>query len=974
MSLRAGALTGLLNQPSAQVINGSLKFEKGSSQSLSRTPSSASNRKTYTISYWIKRTIPVAKFSPTTASVFGVEGGSSWFDLSYYTVDEIQFVTNAGVGDQGMRTESQHRDFSNFAHICAVVDTTLATTNDRMRVYVNGVLQKQVIPSGMPSASQDTHVNNTNAHHIGRDGRTSSIRYGDHYLSQFYLIDGLALGPGYFGFTDPLTGTWRPKRFRAEGTTLNDGTTWSSNVTGANNPANAFDGSLSSNMDSNGSAGTPIVLTATFKNVTSFRYYTSNGSAHDVSFNGGPTYRDSAASGWRTIPAHLVPSTITSISWIHSNQPSAYVIVEAIEINGEILRDTTTTNLAFGTNGFYLPMDNQDDFEKDKSGNGNHFTKNNFSGTSNDPDVVKDSPSGAVFGGRAQTGITTTSSAPSNYATLNPVNLHNTADTLSDGNLKLTGSGSGAGHFARSTLAMSTGKYFMEVTWISTTKNFCGIQGSGDINYNNSYVYISNGKASNANGSSEGGSYGDSWGNDDVIGIAYDADAKTLTFYKNGVSQGVAFTNITGTYSQQTNPGSYTFFFGNWDNQNCTFEANFGQKPFKYAPPQGYLPVNSASLRADAVIPRPDQYVGVTTYVGQITDTSSQTVRGINFESDMVWIKRRDGSNSHQLVDSVRGTGKWIEPSGTNVESSSNTNGVLTAINSNGFTLTGGSSNGNLCCEDGFDYVAWCWKAGGSKGTFNVDDVGYATAAAAGITDGDAALTGASVGTKQGFSIVKWTTTTTGQSFSHALPKAPDFILAKSLNGAHSWRAWHKNLTSGSNLLLDTNQAESSYDDDIASVTSTVVNVVGGGPGSTNGPNIAYCWHDVPGFQKFGSYQNKDSSNGGFVELGFKPAVLIFKCTRNISSSSGAGDWIIRDTVRNPYNDPNDGNTLVVNVVNGEDAYYGATQVAIDILSNGFKIRHPNSSPGGDPGRLYTYAAWAEAPVGNLFGGQSTAR
>ena len=86
--------------------------------------------------------------------------------------------------------------------------------------------------------------------------------------------------------------------------------------------------------------------------------------------------------------------------------------IRALEIDGVIVTNSTTTNLDFGTNGFYLPMDNEDDFEKDKSGKGNDFTRNNFSGTSVSPDVVKDSPSGAVFGGRGQTGITTTSSAP----------------------------------------------------------------------------------------------------------------------------------------------------------------------------------------------------------------------------------------------------------------------------------------------------------------------------------------------------------------------------------------------------------------------------------------------------------------------------------------------------------------------------------------------------------------------------------
>ena len=80
------------------------------------------------------------------------------------------------------------------------------------------------------------------------------------------------------------------------------------------------------------------------------------------------------------------------------------------------------------------------------------------------------------------------------------------------------------------------------------------------------------------------------------------------------------------------------------------------------------------------------------------------------------------------------------------------------------------------------------------------------------------------------------------------------------------------------------------------------------------------------------------------------------------------------DTTRNPTNNPSDNNTLVLNVSNAEDDYYSAGQAAVDILSNGFKIRHPNSSPGGDPGRLYIYAAWAEAPAVNLYGGQSNAR
>ena len=109
------------------------------------------------------------------------------------------------------------------------------------------------------------------------------------------------------------------------------------------------------------------------------------------------------------------------------------IYVGGFIIDGVIVKDSTTTTVDFGTNGFYLPMDNQDDFEKDKSGKGNDWTKNNFSGTFIDPDVRKDSPSGAVSGGRAQTGITTTSSAPANYATFNPLIVPTGGDSQGSG-------------------------------------------------------------------------------------------------------------------------------------------------------------------------------------------------------------------------------------------------------------------------------------------------------------------------------------------------------------------------------------------------------------------------------------------------------------------------------------------------------------------------------------------------------------
>ena len=196
---------------------------------------------------------------------------------------------------------------------------------------------------------------------------------------------------------------------------------------------------------------------------------------------------------------------------------------------------------------------------------------------------------------------------------------------------------------------------------------------------------------------------------------------------------------------------------------------------------------------------------------------------------------------------------------------------------------------------------------------------------------------------------------------------APDFIIAKSLTGAHSWRVFHKDLTAGQNLLLDTDQAPSSYTDDLASVTSTVVNVDGGGPGATFGPNIAYCWHNVPGLQKFGSYTGNNLTDGVFIELGFRPALMIFKRT------GSTGNWIIIDNKRryefNPVDEYlfSDLTSFAYNPTNG-----GPSGGIADFLSNGVKLRE--NSAGTNEADTYIYAAWAEAPAFNLYGAQSNAR
>ena len=190
------------------------------------------------------------------------------------------------------------------------------------------------------------------------------------------------------------------------------------------------------------------------------------------------------------------------------------------------------------------------------------------------------------------------------------------------------------------------------------------------------------------------------------------------------------------------------------------------------------------------------------------------------------------------------------------------------------------------------------WKF---KNTFNVDDVGYASAAAAGLTGGSRTITGASVGTKQGFSIIQYTgNATTPETIAHGLLKAPQFIIGKNIGQDIAWSVYTTAVTGANSLQLNSNGTPTGGTGIWGNTepTSSVFTV--GNDGNMNGDNktmIAYCWHDVPGLQKFGIYEGSGNiDTGPFVELGFKPALLIVK---NIDDTE---NWYIYDTKRSPSN------------------------------------------------------------------------
>jgi len=812
-NIRAG-FHGTVGQSSAQVIEGSLKFDKDTNHYLSWTPSSDGDRNNWTISCWIKR----GKIGTANQRMF--ESGST---AIRFGGDVFQWIDGSS-GNNGENTPAAKIRDPGWYHLVFAWDSSAGVLGNR--IYVNGVELQYVQTGGGNPSGNSAWNTGSQVHTIGRNAGNTG-RYYDGMMSQCYFVDGQTLGPVGFGFTDPLTNTWRPKKY----------------------------------------TGT------------------------------------------------------------------------------------------FGTNGFWLPMDNQDDFEKDKSGNGNHWTKNNFSGTFNNPDVLKDSPSGVVFGGPPTTGITTTSSTAANYATLNlldPRGLSN-GPTFSEGNLRI---GSSSSYDITSTIGADSGKWYWEVEMIDVGTTICGIidlhnNRSSQFSMTSPTVYYATTRMNGTREGNQSGGTNFTYTDGDIVAWALDVDNLKLYGYKNGSLQSTA--TIT-----QTDITWSPYVYGE---STTDHRFNFGQKPFRYAPPQGFLPLNSASVRPETVIPRSNQYVGIVTYAGTSASTATVTSENIKFTPDFVWCKYRDGTEGYAVYDSVRG-GEQLLRTNTKEKDTAGANNLKTFI-PGGFTT---GNNGHVY-YNGYDYVSWLWKAGGNKNTFNVDNVGYSTYTdASGLSDGTIKINAASVGTKQGFSIIGYTgTDNTSDTFSHGLSQKPDFAIFKNRSeDGHDWIVYHSSegATKRCKLnLTDAFDAQTSQFNDTEPTSSLFTIGTYDNINKLNNEYISYIWHDVPGLQKFGSYNGNNNADGSFVELGFKPAIVLIKRTNN------SDNWLLYDGNRRPFN------------VNSRylrpDSHLGentgdAAGTGLDLLSNGFKLRSDSSA--NNASENYVYAAWAEAPASNLFGGQSNAR
>ena len=311
----------------------------------------------------------------------------------------------------------------------------------------------------------------------------------------------------------------------------------------------------------------------------------------------------------------------------------------------------------------------------------------------------------------------------------------------------------------------------------------------------------------------------------------------------------------------------------------------------------------------------------------------TQSITGVGFQPDWVWLKSRSVADSPILFDAVRGVTKRLMTNSTGAESTEAQE--VQSFDSDGFTV-GSSDNAN---RSGATMVGWNWKAGG-----------------AGSSNSDGSVTSTvSVSTTSGFSIVKYTGTgSAGATIGHGLGAVPAQIVVKGINRAESWEVYNQNLepSNASYMRWDSTQASagSAYWNSTSPTSSVFTLNSAGGVNATGIEYVAYCFAEIKGYSKFGDYKGNGNADGPFIYTGFKPAYVMIR-----NRANGSDDWQIFDNKRANTFNPAD-KILQTNLSDAEGTS------AIDLLSNGFKIRASSGFMNRN-GEDLIYMSFAEAPL-----------
>ena len=942
-----GGVTGLVSH--------SMRLSDDRIGYLYRTPSSAGNGNNWTFSAWIK-------YDPESNNFIFGSGQQSTNDgvYSWARIENSKFTYRQWVG--GVLTyfvsDPVFRDPSAWYHLVMAYDSPNATADDRFKVYINGEQITTWETRTNPGQNVSSWINSTKRHQIGLpyDGGSelttqAGVAY-DGMMADIYLIDGQTLSPTAFAETDSTYGHWTPIAYTGTyGTNgfhidMGENSYVGYDSSGSNNHYTAYkvfknwvngtssgtawgivgDGIEQQTAPTNGVApsdkyylGGGLNGTLTFypsikaKTSIEFYAYTDGATGATVSADGGTAINitGGGANSWNFTYHNLNVTELSQLSIVG-------VVGGTFQVGG------------FRVDGVWYPV--------------GHY--------SHKVDIITDSPT--ANGLDDGTGGTFSS----NYAILNT--LDQTGDLnnqviVKDGGYGMRKSSTGNTH-VRSSIAITTGKFYWEVKTTAATPDFHyglyaeartsagGQFGELGTNYLGSsaetYGYWPHNTASGTSGYWRNGSSNlltnlPQLEQNQILMFAYDYDNGKFWMGINGVwfnnGSGVG-DPTTGTFPLPVNTslpidGTPVYpTFMHWNTEKAY--VNFGQQPFVYQAPTGFKCLCADNMTID--VDKPTDYFAATKYTG--SGTTPQTIT-TGFTPAMVWIKETNGFHG-AFVDTIRGAYNTISTSRVDIAEDAGTAGV------SGFPTGGFSLNG-----DGFYYVnrssetyfSWAWKGGTAGGTANNAGT-RASTVSANLTSG--------------FSVVTYNSGASGDSIGHGTGKTPAMIWVKNRTGTNlDWMVWTRDYGSAEVINLNNTAARSTSGSNtfITNVNSSTFTI--GSSGIVTGNCVAYVFSDVPGFCKVGYYRGNLNNDGAFVNTGFRPSMIIYR-------REGGQWWFQFDKNTYPLN--NNGTSITPafapNLQNGLFTANSAT----DIVSNGFKFRTGDNA--SNDTAEFLYIAMAEFP------------
>ena len=817
------------------LIQNSLRFDKESSSTLTRSITTTGSQTKFTLSCWVK---PSHDYDYTY-----LIGVSSSFSLYWTNTQKLHAEMYSSDGSSWAvisDTQAIFPDVAAWYHVVATVDSSAGTTNaDRFKIWVNGVQQTIDFTTYWDGLITGPlrHLNESGqTHQI--NSRPGATYHSSFYLSEYHYLDGISVtSPTDFGEFDATTGIWTPIEYTGvhNAAQVGDGIVYSSGVSSPdgtiaaapNDGTALFDGGITTNCQTT-TQGTTVRWTppTTVSWSTSLRVYTgpysgsvvvrSNGSDYTLNTNGTQV----ASPYWLSHP-----NSSGTIDYIdaqgHIGAGIGYM--KAIEVDGVILQDGAPA----GVNGCYLNFSNSSDIGEDQAGS-NDFTANNLS-SSTSVQTPKSSISYAIAPSDYQTGVSDQSSlsfnntwtvgttltisdfiiidtgavsdtvditplgsdavvsysndlinwtqsavstannsydegryywiqsAPngygggltltsastadgdrfidspmngnpstdtglggqlaSNYATWNPLGGEN--DVIENGNL-VAKSSSGYAQIA-STIAMTSGKWYMEYTYTGdnsngnyitfgvsqTNRSFSTGAGVTDEDTDYGFKCWDNGFYYQNNGANVY-NYSDSISSGDVLSLAFDADlgrlwvAKNGTWMTNGNGLGDPANNSNPDINNLTYENGYFFMAGPYYDGSVSsiLEGNFGAKTFQYQAPNGFKCLCTANL-ADSTITSGSDHMNV------IARSGGGTTETLSFGADFVWSKRTDSASDHYLFDTIRGGSNSVASNTDGVENGIYASPDYVTFNSDGYSISSSWDWGSSSTV--IDYV---WNAG----------------------------------------------------------------------------------------------------------------------------------------------------------------------------------------------------------------------------------------------------------------------